>query len=434
MSTVVYGVVGTALLLILFVLRVPIGLAMAFVGFVGFGIIVSFKAALNILVVDFFSAFNSYTLSVIPFFVLMGQIAYYSGISNKLYDAAYSFLGHYRGGLAMATVGASACFSAICGSTNASTATMALVALPEMKRYGYDIKLATGSIAAGGSLGILIPPSVIFVVYGILTRQSIGHLFLAGVIPGIILTLLFIASIHIWVRLNPEIAPRSEKASWKQRKDALFGVIEVLIIFVLVIGGLFMGMFTPTEAGAIGSGIILLISIIRREITKSDIIKAFYDSAKISCVILVIVAGASVFGHFLAITRLPQFLQLWLNSHSSNPLFVMFVIVVIYFIGGCFIDALALILLTVPVFYPVIVNLNLDPLWFGVLIVLVTQIGVITPPVGANVFVIKSIFPNIPLSSIFKGIIPFLIALLLFVIFIILFPGVVTFFPNLLYS
>ncbi len=424
MTPILSGITAVAVLLFLFFIRVPVAVAMALVGFVGFGIFVSFHAAMKLLIVDFTSAFNSYTLAVIPLFVLMGQVAYNSGMSKRLYDTSNALLGHLPGGLAIATIWASAGFAAICGSTNASTATMAMVALPEMKRYGYDESLAAGSVAAGGSLGIMIPPSVIFVIYGILTQQSIGKLFIAGIIPGLILTILFSTAIYIWMKIEPGIAPRSHKKEWKERVRALLNILEVLLIFVAVVGGLLGGIFTPVEAGAVGTGLITGISMARKTISWNGIKRALSESVRISCMIIFVVAGASVFGHFLAITKLPQSLQAWLISLKSQPILAMALIVAIYVIGGCFVDALALILLTVPIFYPVVLSFGYDPIWFGVLIVLLTQIGVITPPVGINAYVIKGIFPEIPIQNIFKGIFPFFVSMVVAVILLLIFPEI----------
>ncbi|KUK14382.1 MAG: TRAP dicarboxylate transporter, DctM subunit, partial [bacterium 42_11] len=290
------GIAGIAFLLLLFFLKVPVGRAMALVGFLGFGMLVSFPAAIKLLAVDFFSSFNSYTLGVIPLFVLMGQLAYHSGMSRRLYEASNNLVGHLPGGLAIATIWASAGFAAICGSTNASTATMAMVALPEMKRYGYPESLAAGSVAAGGSLGIMIPPSVIFVIYGILTQQSIGKLFMAGIIPGLMLSALFSIAIYIWTKIDSNIAPKSEKKPWKERISSILSSLEVLLTFLLVVVGLLKGIFTPVEAGAVGTGLVGLTSLIRGTLSWNGIKQSLEESVRISCMIIVVVAGATVFG------------------------------------------------------------------------------------------------------------------------------------------
>ncbi|MCS7233436.1 MAG: TRAP transporter large permease [Synergistetes bacterium] len=424
MTPLFLGAIGTFTLILLFLLKIPVAIAMALVGFIGFGLLVSFPAAMKLLAVDFFSSFNSYTLGVIPLFVLMGQLAHNSGMSKRLYEASNKLIGHLPGGLAIATIWASAGFAAICGSTNASTATMAMVALPEMKRYGYSESLAAGCVAAGGSLGIMIPPSVIFVIYGILTQQSIGKLFIAGILPGIMLSILFSIAIYVWAKIDPQIASKSPKSSWKERLFSLLSASEVLLIFLLVVGGLLKGIFTPIEAGAVGTGLIGIISLLRKRISWEGIKRSLQESVRISCMIIFVVAGAAVFGHFLAITRLPQALQSWLLQFENYPYLAMAFIILIYVISGCFIDALALILLTIPIFYPVVIKLGFDPIWFGVMVVLVTQIGVITPPVGINAYVIKGIFPEIPMETIFKGVTPFFIALILGAILLMLFPQI----------
>ncbi|HPQ60763.1 MAG TPA: TRAP transporter large permease, partial [Syntrophales bacterium] len=376
------GIIGICFLFVLIFSRMPIGFVMAAVGFVGFGSLVSFDAALNLLARDVFDVFGSYSLTVIPLFVFMGQLAFHSGISSRLFDAAYKFIGHLPGGLAMATIGACAGFSAICGSTNATAATMAAAALPEMKRYDYKPGLATGVVAAGGSLGILIPPSVIFIVYGIMTQQSIGKLFVAGILPGILLTLLFAATIALWVTLKPDLAPRGPRFTGREKLTSLSGLGETLLLFVIIMGGLFVGFFTPTEAGAVGAFSTLAIAVFRKQIDWKGFVTALRETTRITCMILVIVTGATVFGHFLAVTRIPFEIAGWIAGFDLPPWMIMMFIILTYLVGGCLIDSLALIMLTVPIFFPVVLHLGFDPIWFGVVIVLITQIGVITPPVG----------------------------------------------------
>ena len=401
MSATTIGIIGICALFVLIFSRMPVGFLMALIGFVGFGSIVSFDASLNLLAKDIFSVFGAYSLTVIPLFVFMGQLAFHSGISTRLFDSAYKFIGNLPGGLAIATIGACAAFAAICGSTNATAATMASATLPEMKRYNYKPELATGVVAAGGSLGILIPPSVIFIVYGILTEQSIGELFMAGILPGIVLTVLFVASILIWTTVKPELGPRGPKTSLKEKIASLSGIVETLVIFILVMGGLFGGIFTPTEAGAVGAFSTLMVAIIKRNITWDGFIAALFETTRTSCMILVIVAGATIFGHFLAISRIPYDIAGWISSIQLPSAIIMSLIILVYFIGGCFIDSLALIMLTIPIFYPVVMEFGYDPIWFGVIIVLITQIGVITPPVGVNVYVVSGVARDVPLGVIF---------------------------------
>ena len=432
MDPTTVGVIGLVVLVIALFSRMPVGFVMALIGFLGFSYLVSLEGGLRLFAKDIFVIFGSYSLTVIPLFILMGQIAFHAGISRRLYDSAYTFLGHFPGGLAMATIGACAGFAAICGSTNAAAATMATVALPEMKRYKYSMELATGSVAAGGSLGILIPPSVIFIVYGIMTEQSIGKLFAAGILPGILLSTLFILTIYIRVRIKPVLGPPGPKTSLREKLQSLSGVIEMLLIFGLVMGGLFKGFFTPTEAGAAGAFITLMLAVGRRHISWEKFLVAIWESVRISCMVLVIVAGATVFGHFLAVTRIPYILADWVAGLPLPPWAIMGLIISIYLIGGCFMDSLAMILLTIPIFYPVAVNLGYDPIWFGVIIVLITEMGVITPPVGVNVYVVSGVAKDVPLEVIFKGILPLLGALIVCNIILIIFPQIALFLPSLM--
>ncbi|MFC1819832.1 TRAP transporter large permease [Thermodesulfobacteriota bacterium] len=377
-----------------------------------------------------FWAFSSYPLSVIPMFILMGTFAFASGISQRLYKTTYAWIGHYRGGLTIATVFACAGFGAICGSSTATAATMGKIALPEMKKYKYDDTLATGTVAAAGTLGILIPPSTILILYGYLTEESIGKLFIAGVIPGIILSIFFAATVAFLCWRNPAIGPPGVPVSFKEKLLATTGIIETLILFFLAIGGLFFGLFSPTQAGAIGAGGALIIGIVRRQLSWQGFIEAGKEGLRTSCMVIFIITGAIIFGKFMAVSRIPFMLADWLGDLPINPMAVMAVIIFIYFIGGFFMDSMALIVLTVPIFFPLVMKLGFDPIWFGVIIVLVGEMGVITPPVGVNVFVIKGIAPDIPIQSIFRGIFPFLIALIIMTILLMFFPGIATFLPG----
>jgi C4-dicarboxylate transporter DctM subunit len=433
MNLLTIGIIGIIALVVLLYSKMPVGFAMAFLGFIGFGYVVNFDAAASLLARDVWDVFSSYNLTVIPLFVFMGQIAFYAGISRRLYDSAYVLLGHRRGGLAMTTVGACAGFAAICGSTNATAATMATVALPEMKRYGYDMGLATGTVAAAGSLGILIPPSVIFIVYGILTEQSIGKLFAAGILPGILLCFLFLMTIHLRVRKNPSLAPPGPKTGFREKIRSFAGILEALVLFLLVMGGIFFGFFTPTEAAAVGAFMTLLIAIIRRQLRWMDFIQSLADTTKISCMIMVIVTGAVIFGHFMAITRLPYTLANYVGSLPLGPHAIIGLIILVYLVGGCFMDALAMIMLTIPIFFPVVQTLGFDPIWFGVVIVLVTEMGVITPPVGVNVYVVYGVARDVPLETIFNGVYPMLLALLVCNLLLILFPQIALWLPSLMH-
>ncbi len=434
MEPAVIGLIGVLILVVLILLRVPIAYSMLFVGFFGFAYMVSPKAALTMVSTEIFANFISYTLSVIPMFVWMGYIAYYSGVGGSMYELIYRLVGHRPGGLAIATQVACAIFGAICGSNTATAATMGTIALPEMKKYKYDDSLSTASVAAAGALGILIPPSVIFIIYGVATEQSIGKLFIAGIIPGILLTICYIVTIMILVRKNPSLAPAGERSTGKERINALKGgLLEILLTFAISLGGLFAGWFTPTEAGAVGAGSILLITLLRKQLTWDGFKKSLKDTTRTSSMILLLVAGAMVFGRFIAVSRLPFEMASWASSLQLPSFMILLIILVIYMILGCFIDALALILLTVPIFYPVVVDvLGYDPIWFGVIIVLVVAMGVITPPVGMNVFIIKGVARDIPLETIFKGVWPFVSALAVCILILIVFPQLATFLPQLI--
>ncbi|MBN2232262.1 MAG: TRAP transporter large permease [Deltaproteobacteria bacterium] len=432
MSPAVIGMLGLAALIGLLFLRLPVGFAMAVVGFGGFVCLVNLPAALSLLAQDVFSTFSSYGLTVIPLFIFMGQVSFHAGISKRLYETAYAFIGHFRGGLAMATIGACTAFGAICGSSPATAATMATVALPEMKRYGYAMELASGAVASGGSLGMLIPPSVVFIVYGIMTEQSIGKLFIAGILPGLFIALLFCLAVAWSCRRNPDLGPPGPKASAAARLRSLKGTGETLLLFSLVMGGLFVGFFTPTEAGAVGALCSLLIALAGRKLTWKGFIQSLLETTRTTCMVMMIVTGAVIFGHFLAVTRIPYDLAGWVAGLPLHRFFVVMVIIFVYLLGGCFIDALALILLTVPIFYPVILTLGYDPIWFGVIIVLVTQMGVISPPVGINVYVVKGVAPEIPLTTIFRGVLPFLAALIIGTVILIAVPSISLVLPNLM--
>lgn len=432
MTPTLMGLLSFVVLVGLMFLRIPVGFVMALVGFAGFGMLVSWDASLNLIARDFFSVFTSYNLTVIPLFVFMGQVAHHSGMSGRLFNTAHKFLGHLPGGLAIATIGACAGFSAICGSTSATAATMASVALPQMKKYNYDPALATGVVAAGGSLGILIPPSTIFIIYGIMTEQSIGKLFMAGVLPGMLLTLLFIVTIVIWTRLRPDICKKAPKATLKEKLASLSGVIETFILFIMVMGGLFVGFFTPTEAAAIGACGTLLIVLIGRNLSWRGFVRSLDETTRVSCMIFVIVAGATVFGHFLAVTGIPANIGTWVSELALPPSVIIGLIILVYLVLGCLMDSLAMIMLTIPIFFPVVTTLGYDPIWFGVIIVLVTEMGVITPPVGINVYVVAGVARDVPLQVIFKGATHLLMALLVTAILLILFPQIATFLPSLM--
>ena len=432
MSPVTTGIIGIVVLVLIFLLGMPVGFAMAFVGLMGFCFLVSPPAGLSLLARDVFANLSAYSLTVIPMFVFMGSIAFAAGMSRRLYDAGYTLFGQMRGGLAMATIAGCASFAAICGSTNATAAAMGKVSLPEMKRYHYDDSLATGCVAAAGSLGILIPPSTIFIIYGILTEQSIGKLFVAGVFPGLLLASIFVVVVSLLCWHNPALGPSGTPTSLKEKLAGLTGVLEMLALFVLCIGGLFLGWFSPTQAGGAGAAGALLIGLARRQLSWPGFLSAVKDSLRITCMVMVIVTGAIIFGHFIAVTEIPFVLADWVSALPLPPAAIMGVIVLMYLLGGCFMDALALITLTIPILYPVVIAMGFDPIWFGVIIVLVTEMGVITPPVGVNVYVIKGIAKDVPLETIFKGTFPFLIGLLIAVGILIACPQIALFLPGLI--
>lgn len=433
MTSLTIGLIGILFFLGLVALRMPISIAMALAGFAGFSFMVSPEASFNMVAKELYANFSSYSLSVIPMFVWMGFLAYYSGIGTSLYVFAYKMIGHYPGGLAIATQLACAVFGAICGSNTATAATMGAITLPEMRKYQYDISMSTASVAAGGVLGVLIPPSVIFIVYGMATEQSVGKLFMAGILPGILLTLLYIATIYILTLRKPELGPAGPKSSWQERLTALRGGLgEVLFVFALSIGGLFAGWFTATEAGAVGAAGVLAVSLLEKRLSWEDFKKSLYDTTRTSAMIMFMVAGAVILGRFMAVSRVPFELANWAGALDLPAYAIMAIILLIYFILGCLIDALALVLLTIPIFYPVAVTtLGYDPIWFGVIIVLVVAMGVITPPVGMNVYVIKGIAPDVPLEVIFKGIWPFLLAIIVCVLILMFFPQIATFLPGI---
>jgi C4-dicarboxylate transporter DctM subunit len=437
MSPTTIGIIGILVMIVVFMSRMPVAYVMAMVGYLGFTIMISPQGGLALLSRNIYDIFSSYGLTTIPLFVLMGQLAFNSGISRRLYDTGYRFLGSTRGGLAMATVSACTAFGAVCGSSPATAATMATVGLPEMKRYNYADELATGAVASGGGLGMIMPPSVVLIVYGVLTEQSIGKLFVGGILPAILVTILFIFSIYIRCTLNPEQGPSGEKFTWAQKIVSLFGLIETVAVFVLVMGGLFIGIFSPTEAAAVGSFGVLAVSLIRRQLTWQGFVNSLYETLGTSCMVMMLIAGAVIFGTFLAVTRIPFEIASWVGGFDLPRVVIMGVVILIYFLGGCFMDALAFVTLTVPIFYPLVTGLGYDPIWFGLIIVMVTEMGVITPPVGINVYVVfgvaRRVIGEVPLESIFKGIFPFLLAVIAGVIILMIFPQIILFLPNLTY-
>jgi C4-dicarboxylate transporter, DctM subunit len=431
MSEITTGIVVLTVLLLFFLTGIELAFAMAVMGFVGFAYLVSFHAASNLIVKDFFDTFTSYGFTVIPIFVLMGQIASNSNIAKRLYISSHKFVGHIPGGLAMATVVGATLFKAMCGSTMATAATFAGIAIPEMDRYNYDKKLSTGVVASVGTIGVLIPPSVVLIIYGIVVEQSIGKLFLAGILPGLIIAFFFMITIYAMVKLKPAIAPMAEKSALRERLRALPEFLPVAIIFFAIISGLMFGMISPTEAGTIGTVGVLVLAGTRRELSFNRLVKSFDESLRTACMTLFLIYGSVVLGHFLAITEIPFIAADWVTGLSLPRFLIMVLIILIYLLGGSFIDDLAFMILATPIFYPAVMKLGYDPIWFGIMIGITLMIGTIIPPVALCVFVVSNI-TGVPFNTIYKGVLPFLLSLVACAILLFLFPQIALFLPNLL--
>ena len=430
MNALVIAALAFGLMMALIVLRTPIAVAMIVSGLAGTTAISGWSTALATLKQGPFERATSYTLVVIPLFVLMGYLASQSGLSRSLFQAANVWLGHFRGGLAMATVVGCAGFGAICGSSLATSATMAAVALPEMKRYRYAGTLSTGSVAAGGTLGIMIPPSIIFVLYGIMTEQSIGKLLLAGVIPGIVETVLFCLAIAIETAVYPALGAPGPRASVRERLVAVIEVWEVLVLFLIVIGGLYAGLATPVESAAFGVVGALFFGVLKRTLTWHGLLDALDQTVRTTAMIFLIIIGADLFGYFMALSQLPLAMASWLIHLHVGALGVLWIILILYLILGCVMDELAIILLTVPIFFPVVTQLGFDPIWFGVIIVVTVQIGLVSPPVGLNVFVIAGMARDVPMPKIFRGIMPFLAAMIVLLVLLTIWPDLALILPR----
>ncbi len=432
MSPVEIGILGMGVLFVLLFLGVPVGVALGGVGFVGFAAVAGFSPALGILKIVPYSTFANYGLVVIPLFILMGNFAFHSGMSGDLYGTARAWFGRVRGGLAMSTVAACAAFGAVCGSSTATAATMGKIALPEMKKHGYDDSLATGTTAAGGTLGILIPPSVIMIIYGVLTENSIGKLFLAGFIPGILQALFYIALIGGMCFLFKSKGPAGERVSIWGKVKALRSSWAVIILFALVIGGIYFGLFTAIEAAGIGAFGAFAIALVRRQLTWAGFKDSCSDAVLTSAMIFIIMLGANIFGYFLAVTQLPAALSDSLLAMDVNRYWILLIILVIYVVLGMFMDSMAMILITLPIFYPVVMKLGFHPIWFGIIVVRVAEIGLITPPVGMNLYVIQGIADKVPMGKVFRGAAPFVLADLVHVAVLVAFPVIATFLPDLM--
>jgi C4-dicarboxylate transporter DctM subunit len=431
MNSVSVGVIGLFAVLLLFLTGIEIAYAMAIVGFLGFCYLANPIAAMNLIAKDFFDVFSSYGLTVVPLFVLMGQIAFNAGIARRLYSSTYKFIGHVPGGLAMATVAGATAFKAICGSTIATAATFAVVAIPEMDRYKYSKKLSTGVVAVVGTLGSLIPPSVFIILLGVITEQSIGKLFLAGIFPGLLIAFFFIAVIYAWCKINPNLGPKGESFPWKERIKSLPELIWVVLIFVIVVFGLVWGFFTPTEAGSMGTLAVLLLSLAKKDINWPSFIKSIGESLNTACMVLVLIAGSTVFGHFLAVSRIPMVAADFAMGLPYPRAFIMVIIAFIYLLGGSFMEDLAFVIIATPIFFPIAVKLGYDPMWFCIFIAIVQMVGIVIPPVAINVFVVKNI-SKVSLTTIYLGVLPFLISIVLGAVFLFLFPQIALWLPSVL--
>lgn len=433
MNEIAIGIIGLAVLLLLFASGIELAFAMALVGFVGFAVLNGFQSAMNLLGRDVYDVITNYGYTVFPLFILMGQIGFNAGIAVRLYDSAHKFIGHIPGGLAMATVLGATGFKAICGSSAATSATFASVAVPEMNRYGYDSRLSTGIVATVGTLGCIIPPSVVLIIFGILTEQSIGQLFLAGIIPGLIIALLFLGIIYGWAKIDPLVAPRSQRSTWKARFRTLPEVVWVVLVFCLVVGGIMMGYFTPTEAGAVGTFAVFVLAVAKRDLTFRKYVTSLTEGLRTAGMLIMLVAGSTVLGHFIAVTNIPQDAAEWIVGLPLNKYLIMVLICLVYEIGGSFIDDMAFMILATPIFYPAVLKLGFDPLWFGIVIGVTVMIGVVIPPVAICVFVVKNI-TKVPMGTIYKGVMPFLISLVLVWGLLFLFPRLALWLPGLFYK
>jgi C4-dicarboxylate transporter DctM subunit len=430
MSPDAVALTGFVVLFVLMLLRVPVGMAMGLVGVCGYSYLVGPGPALKLIGQTSMRTVTDYTFGVIPMFMLMGAFVSVSGVSKELFRAANSFVGHLRGGLGVATVVACGGFAAICGSSVATAATFAGVAYPEMRRYGYPQSFSTGVIAAGGTLGAMLPPSTVLAVYAIITQQDIGKLFMAGIVPGILALLMYVLTITILVKLRPDMLPAGPAQPWSERVRGLKEVWAPLVLFAFVIGGLYGGVFTPTEAGGMGAGGAFLLGILRGKLSRAQIREALLSATRTSAAVFTVLIGALLFGYFLTITQVPQRLTELLSSLGLGRYGVLALIMLMYLVLGCLMDAMAMIILTVPIIFPIVTGLGFDPIWFGIIIVMTVELGLIHPPVGMNVFVIKSVVKDVSFSTIFKGVIPFVVTDLVRLLILIAFPMIALWLPG----
>ncbi|MFI5022460.1 MAG: TRAP transporter large permease [Alphaproteobacteria bacterium] len=430
MSADTVAIAGFIVLFALMLLRVPVGMALGLVGVGGFAYLVGGEPALKLVGQTSMRTVTDYTFGVIPMFLLMGAFVSTSGMSRELFRAANTFVGHLKGGLGIATIAACGSFAAISGSSVATAATFSAVAYPEMRRFHYPQSFSTGVIAAGGTLGAMFPPSTVLAVYGIITEQDIGKLFMAGIIPGIIAVSMYIVTIVIIGIMRPLFLPAGPRSSWKERREALSDIWAPLLLFVFVIGGLYGGLFTPTEAGGMGAGGAFIIGVLRGRLSTTDIRRSLLQATRTAAAVFTILIGALLFGYFLTITETPQNVTAFLTGLGLGSYGVLALIMLMYLVLGCLMDAMAMIILTVPIVFPVIKALGFDPIWFGVIIVMTVELGLIHPPVGMNVFVIKSVVQDVKFSTIFKGVLPFIVTDLLRLVLLIAFPLLATWLPR----
>ncbi len=430
----ILALVGFAALFAIILLRVPIAFAMAAVGFCGFAWILGVGPTLSMVGTTAFDAGLAYNLSVLPLFILMGNFVARAGLAGEIFQVAHVFLGRRPGGLAMATIVACGGFSAICGSSIATAATMSKVAIPSMRRYGYAESLACGSIAAGGTLGILIPPSVILVIYGVLTEESVGKLFAAGAIPGLLGILFYLAAVRWTVWRRPADGPAAGPVTWAERWDALRGIWGVLLLFAVVIGGIYAGWFTPTEAAGVGAVGAFLFALARRKLTWAILYEILRESAVTTAMIFAILIGALIFTNFINFSGMPEGLLAFIREADIQPIYVILAMILCYIVLGCLLESLSMILLTVPLFYPLVAEMGFSLIWFGILVVVVTEISLITPPVGMNVFVLKSFVPDVPVRRIFAGVMPFIAADILRLALLLAVPAISLWLPDLLFG
>ncbi len=426
MSLVTIALLGLVILFLFMLLRMPISFSMLIIGFMGLLVVTSPRAAFNVLTADLWNQFSSYTISVIPLYILMGEIVFRTGINKNLFNAAYKWVGQLKGGMAATVVLASSGFAAICGSNSATAAAMGTMALPELKKFNYNQTLSTGTVAAGGTLGIIIPPSTVLLVIALQTEQSVRELFVASVIPGVILTALFLGTVLYLCRRNPELGPAGPGFSLKERLASLPGLLPTVLLFAFVIGGLFLGWFTPTESGAFGAFGAMFISLAMGKLNFKNLQEALFGTIKSATMVITLIVGAMVFGRFLAITRLPYEVADWVNTLQVPSVLILVVILFIYLIGGSLMDALGFLIISIPIFYPTVISLGYDPVWFAVVLCIVTSAGAVTPPVGVNVFVVKGLTPDIPVMTIFKGASIYLASYAVIVSLLIAFPQIIT--------